>query len=119
SERLEGWRCHILERAGEPLYKPSWKWKLINWENRFVLWRIERLQANTCRLAAELFYRAVVEKREVAIERYDHNRSLTPLQENEAHELLEKVQAASRVWLFVFSPNDLLSMENDIVARLQ
>jgi hypothetical protein len=52
----------------------------------------------------------------VAIERWDHSFRL--LRSPEAHEVIERIQQARGVWLFVFKPNDLCADVNQSVGHL-
>lgn len=53
---------------------------------------------------------------EVALER--PNRSFLPLAKEEAHELVERVDRATGVWLFMFHPNDLLDDKQASLTHL-
>lgn len=52
--------------------------------------------------------------REIAIEKSDH--TFRSAQKDELHEIVEAATGSHAVWLFVFEPNDLLSLTNKSVA---
>ncbi|HEY6020001.1 MAG TPA: hypothetical protein VIY48_08900 [Candidatus Paceibacterota bacterium] len=51
----------------------------------------------------------------LATETLDHH--FRRVRDDERHELLESVRAATKVWVFVFKPNNLFTDENTMVAR--
>jgi hypothetical protein len=44
--------------------------------------------------------------------------SFAPLFDYEAHPVLERVRDAVGVWIFIFKPNELRSVQNELVAHL-
>ncbi len=67
-------------------------------------------------LAIRQFAAAVQASKPIGVECLDH--SFRPMKPEESHELVEKVEAAKSLWLFVFQPNDLLADSNKSIARL-
>jgi hypothetical protein len=73
------------------------------------------LLMKTCgQIAIREFRNTVKSAQEIAVENPDHTFRLA--EHNELHELVEAATGAYSVWLFVFEPNDLLSLKNKSVA---
>jgi len=68
------------------------------------------------RLAAVRLLEAIRGSKEVAIEMFDHR--FRPLRADEAHEVAEAIATSTRIWLFIFKPNAILSDSNEPVAHL-
>ena len=90
----------------------SWLWrKLYRWQwHRLCL----TLKANIKMLERALMDH--IPQARLAIEKTDHRYRL--LRDDEKHEVLTKTKMASGFWMFVFSPNDLLSENNELVAAV-
>ena len=84
------------------------------------LWILSRrkwaLEQKATRIAVRMCVAALNTRSAFAVERMD--RSFTVVAPEERHDTKERVRGGTRVWLFIFRPNDLLSDTNQTVAVL-
>lgn len=83
------WRA-VLVRAHRHYFK-----KYLKVKKSFLLLAIERVKM------------AALTSEEIALEQFDH--SFKEMPSDEMHEVLERIEKAKGVWIFLFKPNDLLS----------
>lgn len=88
----------------------------LNFQSRYYVNKAYSLRKQAEHLAVQEFITAIRKLNEIAVECVDH--SFRHARSNEIHDLCERAQMATGIWLFIFKPNDLLADKNELVARV-
>lgn len=105
--RLDAWVLRQFFRS-----TGAWRWCLDRY-SRYLAGQKLALRDRTRRVAATQL-RAVIRTSPVALELSNDRFRL--VRDDEAHELVEKVEHAKNAWVFVFKANDLFSASNTLIA---
>ncbi|PCH92051.1 hypothetical protein COB80_00905 [Candidatus Kaiserbacteria bacterium] len=115
-------KCESLHKWCEKLAKEitdtSGLWRsVLNMAHRHYSKKYLRVKTSFLLLAISEAREKILSSMDIVVEQSDH--SFRKIQDDESHEILERIERSKRVWLFLFKSNDLLGDTPTLISKIK